>query len=175
MWRNTMLAKLVDPEVTLDDEELQEAFNAKYGRKAQVRHIQTASLTEAQEILKTLADGADFAELAKEKSVNPITAKNGGLLEPIGSGDKSVQPALKQAVLSLEEPGDLSEPIQVATAFHILRLERIIEPQDVKFEDVKNDLADELRMQKSQTLQNQLFGKLIREANIEYGCRPVPD
>ena len=41
-------------------------------------HILVSTEEQAQDIIKQLADGADFAALAKEHSKDPGTAANGG-------------------------------------------------------------------------------------------------
>jgi foldase protein PrsA len=71
MLRNVLLRKLVEPRVTVTDEELVKEFDRQYGRKVQVRHIQTDSLASAQQALKKLEEGADFADLARQMSVPP--------------------------------------------------------------------------------------------------------
>ncbi|MDY6913788.1 MAG: peptidylprolyl isomerase [Planctomycetota bacterium] len=168
MQRNVLLAKLAEPRVSINEQELRDAFGDKYGRKVVVRHIQTASLADAQQVISKLADGADFAELVKSESTNQATAKNGGQMEPIGTKQPNIPPAMRQAALGLKTPGELSEPVQVGTTFHLLKLMRVIEPQDVKFEDVKQQLTTELRDRKLRAMQQRVFQELLGAAKIEY-------
>ena len=168
MRRNVRLAKLAEPRVSINEQELSEAFGDKYGRKVVVRHIQTASLADAQRILSELDGGADFVELARSESTNQATAKNGGLLEPIGIKQPNIPPALRQVALELKTQGQRSEPVQVGTTFHLLELVSVIEPKDVKFEDVKHQLTAELRDRKLRTMQQRVFRELIAAAKIDY-------
>ncbi len=163
MQRNALLRKLAEPRVSVTEEELAEEFGRQYGRKVQVRHIQTESLISAQKAMDELQAGADFAELAKEVSVNPSYA-DGGLLPPIGPDSRMVPPALREAALAMKHVGELAGPIQVETAFHILRLEKIIEPQDVDFSEVRDKLVELVRNRRLRVEQQKLLSELIAAA-----------
>jgi len=163
MRRNAMLRKLVAPQVTVSDEELAEEFGRQYGRKVRVRHIQTASLTAAQEAIQKLKAGADFAELARQISVNP-SAANDGLLPMIGADSRMVPPAIREAALAMKQVGEITSPIQVETAFHILKLEEVIEPQNVDFSKVRDELAETVRNRRLRSEQQRLLQELIQSA-----------
>lgn len=164
--RNVLLAKLAEPGITVTDQQLRQEFEGEYGRKVEVRHIQCESLTAAQEILTKLGEGADFAELAAKQSTNP-TGRDGGLLPPIGANSSLVPPALRQAAMAMKNVGEVSQPIQIGTALHILRLERVIDPLDVRFEDVKDKLTAAVRRRATRRSQQQILLDLIQSAQKE--------
>jgi foldase protein PrsA len=164
--RNVLLAKLAEAGITVTDQQLRQEFEEEYGRKVEVRHIQCESLTAAQEILKKLSDGADFAELARKQSTN-ATGRDGGLLPPIGANSPLVPPALRQAATAMTNVGEVSQPVQIGTTFHILRLERIIDPQEVRFEDVKDKLTAAVRRRAIRRSQQQILMDLIQSAQKE--------
>ncbi len=167
MRRNVLLSKLIAPSIEISDEELEDEFAEQYGRKVVVRHIQTTSLGEAQEVLERLRAGADFNGLARRVSKNR-SAADGGLLPPIGPRTKGLAPAMREAALAMKKLGEVSEPIQVMTAFHILYLERIIEPEGVSFEDVKDSLATAVKAKNLRVHGQRLMREMIRNAKIEY-------
>ncbi len=167
MRRNAALRKLAAKQVTVSDEEIREEFEHQSGKKVVVRHIQCATLSDAQEILDKLDDGADFVELAKEFSTNP-SAQDGGLLPPIGEDITGVPPAIGEAAMNMEKVGEISNPIQTGTAFHVLKLEKIIPPEKADFEKMKDELGETVRRRKIQTAQRQILQKLISSADIEY-------
>ena len=68
----------------------------------------------------------------------------------------------------MKKPGEISEPIQVQTSFHILYLEKITKPQEVEFEKVKDELGAALRSRKLRNMKQQLRAELIRKAKIVY-------
>jgi len=170
MRRSATLRKLAQRDATVTDREVRDEFNNQFGQKVVVRHIQTATLTKAQEMLTRLyGEKADFAELAQRHSAHP-SAKDGGLLPPISrrGGDVSIPPAIRQAALAMKKIGEYSDPIQTGTSFHILKLEKILDPQDVKFEDARDQLRAALLERNVLVLQPKILQRLIQKANIEY-------
>ena len=61
MERNALLGKLAGDEVQVTDEEIRDVHESRYGRKVVVRHIQSANTSEAQQAMKKLRAGEDFA------------------------------------------------------------------------------------------------------------------
>ncbi|NJD85313.1 peptidylprolyl isomerase [Candidatus Erwinia dacicola] len=107
--------------------------------------IQTKTETEAQSVLDALKKGGDFAALAKEKSADPISARNGG---DIGWLEPDITPdELKGA--GLKETGQLSEIIKSSVGFIIARLDDI-QPQKVKaLAEVHDDIAAKVKREKA--------------------------
>lgn len=163
MTRNVLLRKLAEPRVTVTDNDLSEEFARQFGRKVEVRHIQTDSLPAAQKVLTLLNDGADFADLARRLSTNPSAAE-GGLLPLIAEHSVLVPPGLRDAALALTQVGELSKPVQVEMAYHVLRLEKVHPPQDVRFDDVKDALARDARDRLLRLEQRKVLAELIQAA-----------
>jgi len=166
MQRNAVLRKLVGTDFEVPAEAVRAAYAKKHGRMVAVRHIETKSL-EVAKLVKSLAATRDFAALAREYSVNP-TGRTGGKLPPIGPNTQQVSPALRQVALAMTRIGEISDPVQVASRFHILRLEEIIEPKKVKFADVKDALAAELKERMIRGAGNRLLEKLAQAAKVEF-------
>jgi parvulin-like peptidyl-prolyl isomerase len=164
MRRLAQLAKLAEPRIKITDDELLHAFNDNYGRKVVVRHIELASLAEAQEVLAKLEKGADFLQLVREKSRNVATAANGGLLMPISRATTGFPPAIKDAALSMTKVGQISPVVQAGEVFHVLKVDQIIAPQDVRFEDVKEKLRQQVHDVRLQSTQQEILMGLIAEA-----------
>lgn len=161
------LRKLAEPRVKITDELLRSEFGLRYGRQVVVRDIEVAALTKAQEILRKIEAGEDFAKLAWKHSIAD-TASNGGLRPAIGPRTKNVAEAVRQAALSLKKTGEISDLIQAEQTFHILKLERVIEPKGVKFEDVRDRVERAVREDMIRYHQKVILDKLTRAAKIEY-------
>ena len=170
MRRNALLRKLAPKDIPVGEAELREEYGRMYGRKVVVRHVETAALATAQKV-RELAAERDFAELARQYSINP-SRENGGLLPPIGPETTQVSPALRQAALALKTVGEVSETVQAGKTFHVLKLKEIIEPKGTTFEQVRNDVAAVLRERKIRVFQTRLLRRLLAEAKIEY-AHPV--
>ena len=167
--RNAMLRKLAGPQVKITDAELEAEFAEQLGRKVVVRHIQTESHGQAQRLLDKLRrEGADFAELARKYSRNQ-TAKDGGLLPPIGpNSPRSIPAAMRQVAWAMQKVGQISDPVQVETAFHILKLDKIIPPQPGKLEAVRAAVTAALRERQGLAIQVGIMRRLTARDKIRY-------
>ena len=88
---------------------------------AQAKRSEAEARTLADDIVKQLRGGADFAKLVEQYSEDPTSKAAGGDFGVIKA--VSEYPAeLKTAVFALK-PGEISEPIRQPTAFYIVRLE----------------------------------------------------
>jgi parvulin-like peptidyl-prolyl isomerase len=83
------------------------------------RHILVDSAEEADEIVQLLRDGADFAELARERSADPGSAQAGGVL---GAQERGVfVPEFDAAVWSAAL-GVVLDPVESQFGFHIIEV-----------------------------------------------------
>lgn len=80
-------------------------------------HIMVKTREEAEEILRLLQQGADFQQLAKERSIGP-TASQGGDLGYFYPGDFA--PEFDEAIRKLK-PGETSGIVETKEGFHIFK------------------------------------------------------
>ena len=93
--------------------------------KITVKHILVGTKEKAEEVLKKLKKGEDFAKLANEFSKCPSKV-NGGKLEPFEKGTKAKE--FEEACLKLKV-GETSEPIETEEGWDIIqRLETLPDP-----------------------------------------------
>ncbi len=164
MERNALLRKVVADSVTISDEEIDEEFGRRYGRKWIIRHIQVPTLADAQEVIKKAkAPGMDFGALARQASTNPDRA-NGGLIGAVTAKSTKLPAAIVQAATAMQKPGEISDPIQVGNAFHVLHLDRIEEPTDVDKTDVVDQIRTDIADNKSRLIQKQTLQRMIQDA-----------
>lgn len=136
--------KVADEAVT--DEALQAAYDAQIAdqpaeQEYNASHILVDTEEEAIEIVAQLEGGADFAELAKEKSTGP-SGPNGGLLGWFGKG--AMVPAFEAAVVALEA-GAISAPVQTQFGWHVVKLNEVRDKPRPTLDDLRPRLADEIR------------------------------
>lgn len=84
-----------------------------------LRHIAVSSRDTAEVILAELRQGADFAELAQERSEDTITQEEGGDLGWIPVG--VIAPELERSAFALEV-GEISDVISVGEGYHIIQV-----------------------------------------------------
>jgi peptidyl-prolyl cis-trans isomerase C len=76
--------------------------------------------SQAEDVLKRVRGGEDFAKLAKEFSTDPGSKEKGGDLGWFGPGQ--MVPEFEKATFALK-PGQVSDLVETKYGFHIIRLE----------------------------------------------------
>ncbi|HCQ9494285.1 TPA: peptidylprolyl isomerase [Klebsiella pneumoniae] len=132
------------------DEEIQSWYDQHKDQFTQPQRnrysvIQTKTEADAKAVLAELQKGADFATLAKEKSTDIISARNGGDMGWME--DASTVPELKDA--GLKEKGQLSGVIKSSVGFLVARLDDVQPAQVKPLADVRNDIAAKVKQEKA--------------------------
>ena len=127
----------------LTEEALQEAYQETYGSaepetEYNASHILVATEDEAKALVEALNGGADFAELAKEKSTGP-SGPRGGELGWFGTG--AMVPPFEEAVITLEA-GAVSAPVQTQFGWHVIKLNETRLTNAPALEEVRGELTD---------------------------------
>ncbi|HHS89354.1 MAG TPA: peptidylprolyl isomerase [Rhodobacteraceae bacterium] len=130
----------------LTEEAIQAAYDEKYAnaepeKEFNASHILVETREEAEDLIAQLEGGADFAELAKEKSTGP-SGPNGGSLGWFGKG-MMVKP-FEDAVLELEA-GQISQPIETQFGWHVIKLNETRLKGAPELEEVRDELVAELQ------------------------------
>lgn len=164
-WQLTLDAvqRAVAGPVELSDEEIATYFadhNADYAQTEQVMasHILVETEEEAIELHLQLSEGADFAELARERSIDPGSGSQGGDLGWFGRG-MMVAP-FEDAAFALEI-GELSDIVESQFGFHIILLTDRQDASEPELSDVidqvRGDLEEETLSERMQTWFNGIY------------------
>lgn len=125
------------------------------------------------EINQKLADGAAFADLVAEYGTDP-----GMQQEPYKTEGYSVHmdsilwdPAFVRAAFSVDNVGDVAEPVVGSYGVHIVQYTRDVPAGAVEYtDDVKADLLEEALSQKENELFNTTMETWMQEANVTYSA-----
>lgn len=140
------------PEAENEVDRMTELLKSKLGESVHARHILVKSprsddfkkrqgaLARIQALKKELDNGADFLELANQKSEGS-TAKNGGDLGFFTRGQ--MVPEFEKAAFSLQV-GGISDVIETEFGYHILMVEERKAAKRLRYDDIKLDLANYL-------------------------------
>lgn len=133
-------------EAAMTDEALQEAYNRLYGdvdpeTEYNASHILVETEEEAAALVTELEGGADFAELAKEKSTGP-SGPRGGELGWFGKG--AMVAPFEEAVVAMEV-GGISAPVQTQFGWHVIKLNESRIKDAPTLDDVRGQLQEEIQ------------------------------
>jgi len=101
--------------------------------------------SKADDVLKQVKAGGDFAKLAEKYSDDPGSAKAGGELGWIGRG--RTVPEFEKAAFSLGK-GQTSDLVKSSYGFHIIRVEDKQAAGVKTFADVKGEIEEKVRQEK---------------------------
>jgi len=122
---------------------------------AQAKRSEPEAKALADDIVKQLRGGADFAKMVEKYSEDPVSKAAGGDFGVIKI--TSEYPAeLKSAVFALK-PGEVSAPIRQPTAYYVIRLE-----------DKGLQSIDEVREPIVQILRNEHMNQWMKDIGTEY-------
>lgn len=119
---------------------------------------------KAEDLLKKLNKGGDFAKLAEENSDCPSKARGGSLGDfPRGN----MVPAFEEAAFSLKT-NEISGVVETEFGYHIIQTIAHNPAQTKPFEDVKGQIAFRLKGKKIQEKMGALVAQLKDAAKIDY-------
>ncbi|MGD0999571.1 MAG: peptidyl-prolyl cis-trans isomerase [Candidatus Brocadiia bacterium] len=130
--------KILLKSVKVTDADVRAEFDRRYGPKARVLQIVVRSEADAEDVIKKLSLGADFAEMARDVSVDNVSRRKGGEIPPIGPGSPLGDAAFKL------KPGQFSDPVKTPDGFHVIKLLEMMPAVDKRLEDVKGDIQESL-------------------------------
>ncbi|WP_214828143.1 peptidylprolyl isomerase [Exiguobacterium algae] len=163
--RGQMLVDAAKSElVDVTDEEVEAQFE-KENVEVRASHILVESEEEAQAIIKQLNDGADFAELAKEKSTDTGSGEKGGDLGYFSTG--AMVPEFEDYTFQKDVVGKISDPVQSQFGYHVIKVTDRKE-KDLKLEDEKDRIREELATEKAASVDaNKIYAELIEKYNVD--------
>jgi len=166
-------------DVPVTQDELEDYYMAHSSAVLATEHIRAAQIIvptamQALELKKQLEGGADFAKLAQKLSTDPATKFRGGDLGPYRKG--AAPPEIEAAILT-QNPGAISEPIQVPAGFALVKVTSR-DPLDARSAHVARErLQQELSAEKRRKQFEEFLTSLRSKASIrmENASRIIPD
>lgn len=120
---------------------------------------------KAQDLLKRIQGGEDFAKLAQQFSEDPRSKAQGGDLGPIVKGQ--TPPAFEAAAFALKKPNDLSPVVEANYGFHIIQLVERLPPTVLSFDQVKDRISQMLKQEEVQKVVQARIGELRTKGKVE--------
>jgi len=164
--QQALIRKAHEANATVTDKEIEEFYDQykdNIGGNDRIRasHILVDTEEEAKEIVEQLKGGADFAELAKEKSKDGSSAV-GGDLGFFQKGD--MVPEFEEAAFALNI-NDVSDIVKSQFGYHIIK--KTDEKKGATLEDLKGPIKTMLIGQEASTEESDLAKSLYSKAKVE--------
>ncbi|QFT58193.1 putative parvulin-type peptidyl-prolyl cis-trans isomerase precursor [Sulfitobacter sp. THAF37] len=157
----------------LDEADVQAAYDAEYTgaepeKEFDASHILVETEEEAKAVKTQLDEGADFAEVAREKSTGP-SGPGGGALGWFGKG--MMVPAFENAVMDME-PGQVSDPVETQFGWHVIKLNDVRDSEAPELETVREEIELQLRQTRVQTAIEEITAEAEVDQSAAEGIDP---
>ncbi|HZS29006.1 MAG TPA: peptidylprolyl isomerase [Candidatus Angelobacter sp.] len=193
--------KDVESQITVDPAKIESYYNEhqdsyRVPERAKVRHILIetpkpgpdgkvdqkgvdAARAKAEDVLKQVKAGGDFAALAKKYSQDPGSKDNGGELGWIVKGQTVAE---FEKVAFSQSKGQISDLVQSPFGFHIIQTEDKEDAHLKPLAEVKDDIEKTLKQEKLSALLNKTGNEAedfaqkqgLEKAAAKYGAQVVP-
>jgi len=154
----------IDDMNKVTEEQVREHYRNR-GAKVSIKQILVDTPDEAEDVYQMLLDGADFESVCREFSKGP-DADQGGRVLDVKYG--SYIPTLQRNIFK-QPIGGITEPIWSQYGFFIIKVVSRTEPkQSEPFEDIRETLEQEVRVQNEMLLQTVVNDEIFEEANLTW-------
>lgn len=140
------------------------SYYEKLKEEVHAWHIVVETKAQADSIYQQLVEGADFGELAKEKSIDPSAQNNAGDLGFFGWG--RMVPEFQEVAFKLKE-GEISRPVKTTYGWHIIKSVERREVEQPPFEEAKEMIRARLERDKTQRRVREYFNELKKKVNFK--------
>ncbi len=178
--KQLMISKVLEEElkdkITVEEDDLKNYFKAnqeRYKEKAQARiRLIKAGMEEiAQNILKELKQGKDFAELAKELSLEEESAKRGGEWEgwiSKGKDDLGIGniDEVSKAIFSAS-PGSISPIVKAGNYYYIFKVEELKPERMREYAEVKEWVNNDYMNHKMKIAYQNLLKQVLESSEVK--------
>jgi peptidyl-prolyl cis-trans isomerase C len=162
-----ILNVLYQREIVDKSQPTESEMRKEYDRmKVEVRasHILVETEEEADQIYQEVKAGADFSELAKEKSIDPTAKDNGGDLGFFTWGKMVGE--FQEAAFALKE-GEISKPIKTTYGWHVIKLVERKEKEQPPYEESKRLIESKLVQTKREERVKEYFAELRKKVGFK--------
>ncbi len=163
--RTALLRALVKGDVEIAEEVVIGAWDAVHGASRVTRIIAVSDLRDASRIRGALTDGADFAVLAVENSVD-ASGPRGGRLGPVSRFDPAWPRAFREAVFEAR-PGEVSAPVPVEGRILLIEVLEERPPSGVTLEEDRPRAERAASLAGERLLMDRLARRLVPPDAIE--------
>ncbi len=162
--------------INLTDTDVESYYKANQDQyvapaRAKISHILVSEEQRAKEILTRIQEGADFAELAKELSLDAGTKDQGGRIDDDvlkdsyvpGVGDAN---EINASIFAADAPGLLDRPFQTDKGWEIIRVEEKHPPRQQSLDEVCQQVTMQLLRRTSEDVQREYIKEMMDKHQV---------
>jgi peptidyl-prolyl cis-trans isomerase C len=136
---------------------------------ADPNQVKVRAKQKAEELLKKVREGGDFAALARENSDCGSKTQGGDL--GLFTRDKMVKPFADAAFTM--KVGEISDLVETEFGYHIIKVTEHRDPNQIAFDNAKTSIIDRLTQQKRQEAARKYVDSLRQSAKITFPSSPA--
>jgi peptidyl-prolyl cis-trans isomerase C len=168
LLKDGLMEDILKGETHVTDADAQKYYDGhpaefKQPERVKVLDMVLAKEDEARAVVAQLNKGADFAALAREKSVDPYTKERSGDLPEF---TKDMRQELYADAAAAKKPGQIIGPVKTSQGFHVMKFVKKIPPEEKAFDQVKDSLKARLQAMKRQEAYNGFLKSLRESAKV---------
>lgn len=152
--------KVMIKTITITEEELRDVYEQEYGEKIEASQIVLKTRSDADDVLKKLKSGADFGTIAKNLSIDRVTALKSGKMQPFSPKDSL---GVQIAHLKI---GEISDIIKTDYGYHIIKITGRKPAGNKDFKSVRGELEKVAKDQRYRERLKPWLISLIENASI---------
>jgi len=162
-----LLERELESRVKVSGDELQSYYRqhlGQYTQELQLKQIVVNTPEEADEVIQLLRSGANFEQLARQRSIDPTGARGGdlGFL-----GKDALNPAFEPWVFD-QPVGAIVGPIASTFGFHVIKIAAQRAASDpITFEAARDEIMHALLLEKQQVATTALLAELRATSPVQ--------
>ncbi len=162
--------EIATKDVVIEEEQIQSYYdeNVDFYTDPESFHIEqiiVTTLDEANQLLSELNNGSNFNTLAKELSMDVLSASNGGDIGFVSENDYAIDAAILKEAGTLEL-NEISSPIELDEGYAVIRVIEYKEETQIPLEEVKGEIRRELALKQVDSLP-EILKQLKEDIGVE--------
>jgi foldase protein PrsA len=158
LFNKLLLEKIATKSITITDEQVDSYIKAhpdEFISPVQLRlqQIVVGSKEQTDKVAADLNKGMDFAQVAKNRSLDDSTRNKGGDLGWLDENDPFMAPSIMSAAKKLKV-GEVSKPVLFNDNFYILKLKELKEDSKAKKDELKEIVRKEMALREAPPLKD---------------------
>jgi peptidyl-prolyl cis-trans isomerase C len=164
-----LLERVIEAKSKVTPEEVKEYYEKNKeevspASQMRVSQIVVKTSGEASSIFEKLKKGEDFAKIAKQSSLDPGSAKNGGDLGYLSKGQ--MKPEIESVAAKLKI-GEFGPPVKIPGGYLIVKVTDKKLGKPLEFDKVKNLIAQRLAGEKQKNAFDSYLDELRKSYKVE--------